>query len=191
MDNYSPSEFITNSISYIRTKVFYRHCRFIRFPFYFRGKRSLAGANNLTLGRFCRFELDGKKKTLFVGDRCEFGDNTHIVALNRVEIGNNVLIASKCFLSDTNHGCYTGEEQDSPYTSPNERRLVSEIVSIGDNVWIGENVVLLAGTQIGKGCVIGANSVVHGVFPDNCIIAGVPGRVIKKYNDLTKKWEKI
>lgn len=191
MDNYSPSEFITNSVSYIRTKMFYRHCRFIRFPFYLRGKRSLAGAKNLTLGRFCRFELDGKEKTLFVGDRCEFGDNTHIVALKRVEIGNNVLIASKCFLSDTNHGCYTGEEQDSPYTSPNERKLLSETVSIGDNVWIGENVVLLAGTQIGKGCVIGANSVVHGVFPDNCIIAGVPGRVIKKYNDLTKKWEKV
>lgn len=188
MDNYSASEFITNIFSYVKTKLFYRKCRFIRFPFYLRGKKSLSGAENLTLGRFCRIELSGKEKNLYIGKNCQFGDNTHIVALDKVEIGDGVLIASKCFISDTNHGNYTGEHQDSPYVRPNDRKLFSEEVSIGNNVWIGENAVILAGTIIGNGTIVGANSVVKGVFPDNCIIAGVPAKVIKRYNDDDAKW---
>lgn len=190
MDNYSVSEFITNVFSLIRTKLFFSQCRFIRFPFYIRGKRSLNGADNLTLGRFCRFELEGRDNTLYIGKDCQFGDLTHIVALKNVEIGNNVLVASKCFISDTNHGVYSGMVQDTPYTRPNDRRLVSDNVVIGDNVWIGENVVILAGTVIGDGCIVGANSVVHGSFQENCIIAGVPAKVIKRFNEATGNWEK-
>ena len=63
------------------------------------------GAKGLTLGRFCRFELDGKLETLTVGSNCEMGDMTHIVALNQVKIGDNVLIASKCFISDNTAAC--------------------------------------------------------------------------------------
>ncbi len=190
MDNYSVSEFVTNAFSFVRTKFFYRQCRFIRFPFYLRGKKSLSGADSLTLGRFCRFELNGGNKTLFIGHNCQFGDTTHIVALNKVVVGDNVLMASKCFISDTNHGSYNGDAQDSPYIKPNERRLVSEEVIIGNNVWIGENAVILAGTIIGSGCIIGANSVVHGIFPENCIIAGVPAKIIKRYDDKSKKWKR-
>ena len=191
MDNYSPSEFISNCFSYIRTKIFYKQCRFIRFPFYLRGKESLDGAENLTLGRFCRFELDGQKKTLSIGKNCEMGDMTHIVALNKVEIGDNVLIASKCFISDTNHGVYKGDRQDSPDSSPKERRLVKGIVTIGKNVWIGENVVILSGSKIGDGCIVGANSVLKGVFADNSIIVGCPGKIVKEFDRINSVWKRI
>lgn len=190
MDNYSPSEFISNSISFIRTKIFYKHCRFIRFPFYLRGKKSMEGAIKLTLGRFCRFELEGCKKTLFIGNNCEMGDMTHIVALNKVEIGNNVLIASKCFISDTSHGVYKGNNQDNPKIPPNQRKLDSSTVKIGNNVWIGENVVILAGTEIGDGCVIGANTVVNGHIPDCSMAVGSPFRIIKKYNQKQMLWKR-
>ncbi len=189
MDNYSPSEFYANCISYLRTKVFYNKCRFIRFPFYMRGKHSLFGAEGLTLGRFCRFELDGKQKTLFIGRNCEMGDMTHIVALNKVEIGDNVLIASKCFISDTNHGQYKGDNQDNPETPPNQRKLVSSTVKIGSNVWIGENVVVLPGSEIGDGSIIGANSVVSEKIDKNCIVVGV-NRIIKKFDNRTMSWER-
>jgi len=188
MDNYTASEFLSNVVSYIRTKIFYKQCRFIRFPFYLRGKKSMVGAKNLTLGRFCRFDLRGTGKTLFIGEDCQFGDNTHIVALKKVEIGDGVLVASKCFISDTNHGVYNGCAQDSPYIKPNERRLISKDVVIGSNVWIGENAVILAGSNIGDGSIIGANSVVKGIFPQNCIIAGVPAKIIKRYNDKDSQW---
>ena len=190
MDNYSPSEFFTNCISLLRTKLFFRKCRFIRFPFYLRGKKSFEGGNALTLGRFCRFELEGKRKTLFVGEKCEFGDLTHIVALKSVKIGDNVLVASKCFISDSDHGVYKGELQDFPSTPPNKRKIHCAETIIGNNVWIGENAVILAGTNIADGCIIGANSVVKGVFDKVGIIAGVPARYVKIFNEKLAVWEK-
>lgn len=188
---YSPSEYIKNVYSLLMTKIIMPQARFIRRPIYIRGKKSLVGCNGLTTGRFCRFDLEGSKQTFFVGENCEMGDMTHIVAHEKVEIGNNVLIASKCFISDTNHGVYKGSNQDLPMTEPNKRKLVSCPVKIGDNVWIGENVVILAGAQIGDGCVIGANSVISKEIPAGSMVVGVPGRVIKRWNDNTNTWEKV
>ena len=188
---YSPSEYIKNVYSLLMTKITMPQARFIRRPIYVRGKKSLVGCNGLTTGRFCRFDLEGSKQTLFVGENCEMGDMTHIVAHEKVEIGNNVLIASKCFISDTNHGVYKGSNQDLPMTEPNKRKLVSCPVKIGDNVWIGETVVILAGAQIGDGCVIGANSVISKEIPAGSMVVGVPGRVIKRWNDKTNTWEKV
>ena len=170
------------------TKLTMPQALLIRRPVYIRGAKSIIGAKNLTTGRFCRFDLDGKKPTLFIGDNCEMGDMTHIVAHENVEIGNNVLIASKCFISDTDHGIYKGREQDDPRIPPNDRKLVNEPVSIGNNVWIGENTVILSGTKIGNGCIVGANSFVKGNIPDNVIIGGIPAVILKKYDDKIDEW---
>lgn len=190
MQNYSLSEFIKNIYSVFLTKLTWSSARLIRRPCYIRGKSSIEGGKGLTTGYSCRFDLPGKKKTLYIGEQCEFGDNTHIVAYNNVVIGNNVLIASRCFISDTNHGEYSGGEQSSPYQVPNQRKLVSTQVKIGDNVWIGENAVVLAGSNIGNGCIIGANTTVSRDIPDNCVVVGC-NRIIKQYNNETKIWEKI
>ena len=172
------------------TKLTMRQARFIRRPIYLRGRRSLSGGVGLTTGRFCRFDLEGNQKTLFIGKNCEMGDMTHIVAHERVEIGDNVLIASKCFISDTDHGAYKGADQDRPDTPPNQRKLVSRPVRIGSNVWIGENAVILAGAEIGDGCVIGANSVVSKKIPAHVIVVG-SGRIIKRWNDQDHTWESV
>ena len=182
-NTYSASEFIKNIYSLIMTKITMRQARFIRRPIYIRGKKSLVGGKGLTTGRFCRFDLKGDESRLFIGDNCEFGDMTHIVAHEKVEIGKNVLIASKVFISDTSHGSYKGENQDSPLIPPKSRKLVTSPVSIGDNVWIGENAVILAGVTIGDGCVIGANSVVTRDIDDNCIVAGAPAKLIRKIGE--------
>lgn len=105
---------------------------------------------------------------------------THIVALQRVEIGNNVLMASKVFVSDTSHGSYKGRDMSSPYMAPRKRRLCSTQTIIGDNVWIGENAVILAGSEIGAGCVIGANSVITKKIPPNCIVVG-NNQILRQY----------
>ena len=189
MNRYSPTEFWKNVYSLITTKMFFKRARLVRRPIYIRGKKSIVGARNLTTGRFCRFDLNGRKETLFIGDNCEIGDNTHIVALDKVEIGDNVLIASKVFISDTSHGIYRGECSSSPYTSPNERKLVSKSVKIGNNVWIGENVVILSGVTIGDGCVIGANSVVTKNIESYTIAVGVPAQIVKIYDLQSQQWE--
>ena len=187
-NHYSISETIKTAYSLLTTKMFFGKARLIRRPIYIRGKKSIVGGVGLTTGRLCRFDLEGRKRTLFIGDNCEMGDMTHIVAHEKVSIGNNVLIASKCFISDTNHGEYRGDNHASPLTPPNKRRLVSSAVTIGDNTWIGENAVILAGATIGKGCIIGANSIITKKIPDNCMVVG-NNRIIKEYSEERKKWE--
>ncbi|MDD7331043.1 MAG: DapH/DapD/GlmU-related protein [Absicoccus porci] len=115
---------------------------------------------------------------------------THIVAHNHVKIGNDVLMASKCFISDTNHGNYSGENQDSPKTTPNSRNLTEGKTIIGDRVWIGENAVILAGAEIGDGCIVGANSVVSKLIPSGSMVVG-NNRIVKSWNADTKAWERI
>ena len=191
MDNkYSTSEFIKNVYSFVLTKITMKQARLIRRPIYIRGKKSLTGCKNFTTGRFCRFDLEGNKQTLHIGDNCEMGDMTHIVAHNCVEIGNDVLIASKCFISDVNHGKYSGDNQDSPETAPNSRVLIAGETVIGNRVWIGENAVILAGAEIGDGCIIGANSVVSKIIPSRTMVVG-NNRIIKKWNEETNVWEKV
>ena len=186
-NHYSPIEFIENIYFYIMTKLTMYQARFIRRPIYIRGAKSLVGCNGLTTGRFCRFDLEGTKPTLFIGDNCEMGDMTHIVAHEKVVIGHNVLLASKCFISDTSHGLYKGEIQDGPEKPPNKRNLVTKPVKIGNNVWIGENVVILAGAEIGDGCIIGANAVVNSVIDKNCIVVN-DNFILKQYDTAQKEW---
>ena len=50
---------------------------------------------------------------------------------------------------------------------------------------------IMPGTVLGKQCVVGANSVVKGTFPDYCVIVGSPAKIVKKYNQQTHIWEKI
>lgn len=190
VNRYSFSEFMKNVYSLILTKLTAPQARLIRRPVYMRGRNSLSGAKNLTLGRFCRFDLDGGKKTLFIGDGCEFGDMTHIVALNKVIIGNHVLIASKVFVSDTNHGRYKGEKLSSPDIPPGKRELVKSSAIIGDNVWIGENAVILAGADIGDGCVIGANSIISKKIPSNSIVVG-SNQILRQYSKKEKCLDKF
>lgn len=191
-NEYTISEIIKLIYSFLMTKLFYRKARLIRRPFYLRGKSSMASYYKLTTGYNCRFDLPGRnRKTLFIGSNCEIGDNVHIVSYEKVTIGDNVLMASKIFISDTNHGEYSGDNQSSPQSPPNSRQLITRPVSIGSNVWIGENVCILPGVTVGNGCIIGANSVVINDIPDNCIAAGVPANIKKRFSENENIWKKI
>lgn len=189
-NKYSPSEFVRNCYSLILTKLFYPQCRLVRRPIFMRGKASFSGGKNLTLGRSCRFDLNGEKPTLFIGDDCQFGDYTHIVAHERVEIGQNCLLASKIFISDTSHGTYDNTDETArPDIAPNARKLVTAPVKIGKNVWVGENVVILSGVEIGDGCIIGANSVITKNIPSDSVVVK-NNMIIKKYCKEKGIWEK-
>lgn len=145
----------------------------------------------LTTGKNCRFECFGDgNTTLFIGRNVEMNDNVHITATNRVSIGNNVLIASKVYISDTSHGSYNGIQCSSPDEAPSDRSWSSSPIEIGDRVWLGENVSVLPGSRIGKGCIVGANSVVKSYLPDNSIVVGTPARIIKRYDNKLKQWIK-
>ena len=53
-------------------------------------------------------------------------------------------------------------------------------VTIGDDVWLGGNVVVLPGVTIGSNVVVAAGAVVTKDVPDDCVVAGVPARVVKQ-----------
>lgn len=195
-NQYSLSETISTAYALICTKLFYKGARLIRRPFYCRGKSLLQFAEGFTTGYYCRFDLLSKEndnsKKLIIGKNCKIGDNVHIVASEKIIIGDNCLMASKIFISDTSHGDYSNTATDSsPDITPDERLLYTKPVRIGNNVWIGENVCILLGVKIGDGCIIGANSVVNRDMPDNCIVAGSPARVIKRWDAELQMWIKI
>jgi acetyltransferase-like isoleucine patch superfamily enzyme len=109
-----------------------------------------------------------------IGDRCLIGKGSGIVGHLRIEIGNDVWTGHHVYITDQNHGYEDPELPISMQVMP-ERP-----VSIGDGSWLGHGSIVLPGSNIGKHVVVGANSVVTGDLPDNCIAAGVPARVIKQ-----------
>lgn len=192
MVDYSLLDVVKNAYYLICTKLFFPNARLVRRPIYITGKKGMTYGAGFTTGRGCRISANSDKRSLYIGKNARIGDYVHINADYHISIGDNVLMASKIFISDTNHGNYSGSNQSDPTTNPNERELSHKEVIIGDNVWIGENVVILPGTVIGNGCIIGANSVLTGKnYPDYTIIVGSPGKVIKTYDFVSGKWIKV
>ncbi|HEY1689264.1 MAG TPA: acyltransferase [Solirubrobacteraceae bacterium] len=98
-----------------------------------------------------------------------------IAAMELVEIGDHCMLANGCFISDANHR-YDDPEKPVPwqgFTSKGPTR-------IGENCWLGANVVVASGVSIGRRCVIGANSVVTSDLEPFTIAAGAPARPLRK-----------
>lgn len=176
--------------------IFHRLDIHIQHPAKLNGIKYMQIGKNFASGKDLRLEAivqyDSKIYTpkIVIKDNVNINDFVHIGCTNYVEIGNNVLMASKIYISDHNHGYYSGNSQSSPLVEP-ARRIVNndKKVIIGDNVWIGENVAILPGVKIGKGSIIGANSVVTKNIPDYSIAVGNPANVIKKFDFAMQKWK--
>ena len=100
------------------------------------------------------------------------GERT-MIDMNTV-IGGRAIIGKDCHIGA---GTVIAGVIEPPNASP---------VIVGDNVVMGANAVVLEGVKIGSGSVIAAGSVVISDVPENCVVAGVPGRIIKQVDDRTK-----
>ena len=178
----------------IRTKFVFANARIIRFPIRIRGRNLIKVGKGFTTGFNCRIDAYTYKNAntvINIGNNVQINDYVHIGAVEYVEIQDNVLIASKVFITDHNHGSYSGQNHDSPNSIPKDRQIYSNKVVIEKNVWLGEFVSVLPGVNIGEGSIIGTMSVVNKNIPPYSLAVGSPARVIKKYNFQTSKWEKI
>jgi acetyltransferase-like isoleucine patch superfamily enzyme len=128
------------------------------------------GGNRLQLSTY-------SQGSIRIGNRCFIGDDCKIVSDNSsISIGHNCLIAEQVSIRASNHGTKCGELVNR---QPNSCK---DIV-MGDDVWIGKGVTILAGSIIPDGVVIGANSVVTSSasykFDKNTIYAGNPAKLLR------------
>ncbi len=177
----------------IRSRFIFANARIVRFPIKIRGRKFIKVGKGFTTGFNCRldaFAVNHNKTIIRIGSNVQINDFVHIGAIESINIGDNVLIASNVFITDHNHGNYSGKNQDLPDTKPAERPLHSKPVTIEKNVWIGEYVSVLPGVTIGEGSIIGEMSLVNKNIPPYSISVGSPARVVKKFNHNSKAWEK-
>ena len=140
------------------------------------GERVTMG-NQLQLTAWDRYLDQRFSPEIVIGDGCSIGDGSHITAIDRIELGKNVLTGKYVLITDNTHG-----DADPALLgiAPNRRPLVSKgPVVIGDNVWIGEKASILPGVRIGDGAIIGAGAVVTKDVPAGYMALGVPARCIK------------
>ena len=148
------------------------------------------GLNNVSVGKNFRAGERLKLRTfdswgnlrytpqITIGDNVYIETDCHISAINKVSIGNNVLMASFVYISDHSHG--NVNDVDGVVVVPLERPLYSKgPIIIEDDVWLGEKVSVMPDVHIGRGAIIGANSVVTKDIPPYAVAVGSPAKVIK------------
>lgn len=117
---------------------------------------------------------DGAGSQILIGNNCRL-NGVYIHSQKKITIGDNCVIASGVNIIDSN-----GHETRS-FNRTKGRDIPNEIV-IGNNVWIGMNVVVLKGSIIGDNTIISVGSVVRGVVPANCIYSSHSEAIVKKIN---------
>lgn len=128
----------------------------------------LYAGKNINIEQKANFGIGNDIK---IGDNSGLGVNCHI--RGPLTIGNDVMMGPNVRIITHSHNF---ERTDIPMR---EQKGTITPVHIGDDVWIGANVIILPGVSIGKGVVIGAGSVVTKNFPDYVVIGGVPAKILK------------
>lgn len=143
------------------------------------GDRFVCG-KDVTLEAWEQYGDQQYSPCLEIGNDVTLTDRCHISCIDRVSIGDGVLLGREVYISDNSHGDTSGIMADK---LPKRRPLTSKgPVMIGKNVWIGRQVTILSGVTIGDNAIIGANSVVNRDVPANSVAAGNPAKVIKTFH---------
>jgi acetyltransferase-like isoleucine patch superfamily enzyme len=150
-------------------------------PLRFWGEWRIAIGEAVFLGPGCWLQTlpDGENRSvaLVIGAGTSIAGACHISALRDVRFEEHVLMARNVYVSDHIHR-YT--ERGEPVQEQGIDKLAPVLIKRG--AWIGENVVICPGVTIGRGAVVGANSVVNRDVPDYSVAAGAPARVVKQFD---------
>lgn len=149
------------------------------------GKRSIIS---------CNLVFQKESGVIKIGERSYIANNTELICINEINIGNDVMISWDCTIYDNDSHAIKWEERKDDvinmfydymnYGYINENKDWSNIKSkpivIKDKVWIGFGVTILKGVTVGEGAIVAAKSVVTKDVPPYSIVAGNPAKVIKK-----------
>jgi len=111
-----------------------------------------------------------KNANLIIEGKGFINTETEIDCYENISIGKGTIISSKCYITDSDQHIVVEGSEDKVKTKP---------IKIGKNVWIGRNVIVLKGVEIGDNSIIGAGSVVTKSIPPNTMFAGNPAIQIK------------
>jgi acetyltransferase-like isoleucine patch superfamily enzyme len=158
-----------------------RHPHVITEGFVFLGKNveivARPGHGRLILGKWVHLgdetRLRAHEGTLRIGDKVVFARDVTVNCYLDVEIGASTLIADWTYICDFDH------KTDDIGIPIKDQGLVKSPVRIGPDCWLATKVTVLRGADIGRGAVIGANSVARGNIPEYSIAVGVPAVVVK------------
>lgn len=176
--NYLYSCWIAPNFIYMgRGTLVYRPIRLVGGKYISIGKNTVIGRNG-TVTAWDHYADQKLTPSIKIGDNCDFGEYIHITCANMITIGNGVLTGRWVTIADNSHG---DTKSGVSHTAPAMRPIYSKgTVVIGDDVWIGDKVTILAGVNIGNGVIIAANSVVTKDIPPYDIVAGCPAVSIKR-----------
>lgn len=130
---------------------------------------------NFKLGRNSIISVPGsyfsKGAGVLIGNNVGLGEFCYIGGEAVVEIGDNTISGQYLSIHPENHLFVEGQL----FTESGTTNIG---IKVGANVWLGSKVTLLDGCSIGSGSIVAAGAVVRGEFPENCVIAGVPAKVV-------------
>jgi len=136
------------------------------------------GHGRIVLGRWVHLgdgvKLRAHEGTLRLGDKVVFGANDVVNCYLDIEIGAATLVADWVYICDFDH---VTRDLRVPIK---DQGIVKAPVRIGPDCWLGTKVSVLRGAMVGRGCVLAAHTVVRGVVPDFSVVAGIPGRVVRR-----------
>tara|TARA_Y100000766_G_C18871613_1_gene588565 strand:+ start:435 stop:1016 length:582 start_codon:yes stop_codon:yes gene_type:complete len=160
----------------------------LRFPFEINGAKFISIGNKVhiqTNAWFLALKNKNVIPSLIIEDNVYVGRGFHVVCIKDIKIKENVLISDNVYISDNLH-----EYKNINFPIKEQEVIFKNNVIIGENTWLGENVCVI-GAQVGRHCVIGANSVVLSDIPDYSVAVGSPAKVVKQFNQKTNKWERL
>lgn len=140
--------------------------------------------NDARIEAITSYANDSFNPHIILEDGVTIQQRCHITAADTLTIGKDTLISFDVSIQDTDH-----EYEDLSMPVANQPLIVKK-TQIGENSFIGSGAKIQAGTILGKHCVVGTNAVVRGTFPDYCVIVGVPARIVKRYDEVSRKWKK-
>ena len=111
-------------------------------------------------------------RNIRVGRRFTANFNVTILDGAPVTFGDYCMVGPHTLIATTGHPLDPQGRRD--------RLAISKPITFGDDVWIGGNCTVLGGVNVGSNVVIAAGAVVTKDVPDNCVVAGVPARVVKE-----------
>lgn len=174
-------QFINNAFRVLAGKIYLRRCTHVgAWPRVY-GRPRITNLGRIEIGnRFMMFNQTVRSEMVaYPNGRIEIGDGvflnygTSISAHELVHIGNQCQVGSYVCMMDNDY------HQVEDRSRPGE----SDPIVVGDNVWLGIRVIVLKGVHIGKNSVVGAGSVVTKDIPPNVLAAGVPARVIRRFDE--------